>query len=67
VELFRIMKRDIIRQVQNRLRMARFEAVFTLAKISGTMPATTTRDRDTLVLALATLGGATKIETILSV
>jgi len=47
--------------------MARFEAVFTLAKVSGTMPATTTRDRDTLVLALATLGGATKIETILSV
>jgi hypothetical protein len=30
------------------------------------MPATMTRDRNTLILALATLGGATEIEMILS-
>jgi hypothetical protein len=34
---------------------------------STTMLATTTHDSDTLVLALATLGGATEIEMILSV
>ncbi len=41
-----------------------------LAKVSGIMPATMTRDSDTLVLALATLSGATtttKKEIILSV
>jgi hypothetical protein len=44
-----------------------YKAVFTLAKISAIMPVTIERDSNTLVLALATLGGTTEIETILSV
>jgi hypothetical protein len=43
------------------------KAVFTLGKVSAIMPASTTHDSDTLVLALATLGGTTNIEMILSV
>ncbi len=34
--------------------------MFTLAKVGAIMPATMTCDSDTLLLALATLGGATK-------
>jgi len=38
-----------------------------MGESSMTMPATMTRDGETLVFALATLGGATEIEMILSV
>jgi hypothetical protein len=41
--------------------------VFTLAKVSTIKPGTETSDSVTLVLASATLGGVTKIDTILSV